>query len=139
MRALLFGKDFVARISRGLEVGDEVEEFVFVQAVDEAGGHHGDVEGRAMLDVCSIHGGLRIGGEGAGHDEELAVFTIKYDQVGVEQWAKIESGNMNMEDGGYAMVLDISDNPVVAGKINNAIGQQEIGRASCRERVCLAV
>lgn len=53
------------------------------------------------------------------------VLTIKYDQAGVEQWSKTISGNTGKEDGGYAMVLDNADQPVIAGKINNVIGQQD--------------
>ncbi len=55
----------------------------------------------------------------------LDMVTVKYDQNGTQQWARVEGGNAGLEDGGYSIVLNNNADPVVAGKMDSSGSQQD--------------
>lgn len=50
---------------------------------------------------------------------------IKYDATGLELWNKTLAGTAIAEDGGYAMVIDGQQNPIIAGKLENNISHPD--------------
>jgi len=57
----------------------------------------------------------------AGINDDM--LTVKYDPSGNEAWSKTSGGSSNLEDGGYAIVIDNSGNAIVAGKIDQTSTQ----------------
>jgi len=59
----------------------------------------------------------------SGVNDDMMV--VKYDAGGSEQWSRTVSGTSGLEDRGDAILVDLTGNPVIAGKIDNTGPQQD--------------
>lgn len=79
---------------------------------------NGDDIGRAI--AVDGAGNVYITGQALVAGVGMDMVTIKYNALGVQQWAQLYNGPANFDDDGVALKLDASANVYVAGWRNNA-------------------